>query len=224
MTRVHHELIRGLIDAGRCPSNAEVAAALGMDDASVETALRDLAAIHGLVLHPHICAPWLIHPFSLTPSPHWVTNGKYSWWAPCLWCACGVATLVGGAVQIHTRYEGESEPLVIDLEDGVPAGSTDIFIHFAIPPARAWDNVHQHCSMVLPFRSADAIGAWCARHGFTQGQAVPLAQTALLARRWYGTHASPQWRKWTVAEAQAIFTAAGLTTDFWRLEPREGQF
>ena len=45
-----------------------------------------------------------------------------------------------------------------------------------------------------------------------------------LAKAWYGRYAEPGWKKWTVAEAQAIFTEVGLASDFWRLEQRVGNF
>ena len=147
-----------------------------------------------------------------------------SWWAPCVWCALGVAALVGGKVNIHTRYGAEREPLIIPVIDGQPAGLDSICLHFAIPPARAWDNVHQHCSMVLPFRSADEISAWCKRHGLRQGEAVPLLQVGQLAKTWYGSHSNRKWRKWTIAEAQDIFHRTGLRSDFWDLGVRTGKF
>src|SRR5262249_57149373 len=31
------------------------------------------------------------------------------WWAPCIWCALGVAALVGEDVVIHSRIGGEAE-------------------------------------------------------------------------------------------------------------------
>jgi hypothetical protein len=100
----------------------------------------------------------------------------------------------------------------------------DISVHFAIPPARAWNNVHQHCSLVLPFDSPESICGWCERHGVAMGEAVPLQAVAALARGWYGSHASPHWRKWTVDQAQDIFTRAGLISEFWRLQARPGHF
>jgi len=76
-------------------------------------------------------------------------------------------------------------------------------VHFAIPPAQAWQNVHQHCSLVLPFRSPEEIRAWCERHQLPHGEAAPLPEVARLARLWYGAHADPDWHKWTVAEAKS---------------------
>jgi hypothetical protein len=224
LSQVHYELVRGLVERNACPSNAELAQELGLSSGEVEDLLRSLAAIHGVVLHPHVCEPWIIHPFSLTPTLNWIEGERGGWWAPCVWCAFGVAALVGGKVRIHTRLGGESESLTIPVENGEPDRLYDFWVHFAIPPVRAWDNVHQHCSLVLPFRSPEEIQGWCKRHCVPMGQAVPLPQVARLARRWYGSHADRDWHKWSVAEAQDIFRQTGLDSPFWDLRAISGKF
>lgn len=224
LSLLHYELVHGLVERGACPSNAELGRAVGRSEGEIEESLRDLAAIHGVVLHPHVCRPWVVHPFSLTPTLNWVTGDRGSWWAPCIWCALGVAVVVGGKTRIHTRFGAESEPLVIDVDEGNLVRGEGVWVHFAIPPAQAWDNVHQHCSLVLPFRSTADIEKWCQRHGVQSGEPVRLSQVAKLARAWYGSHGDPQWRKWSVAEAQEIFDRVGLTSDFWRLDGKTGKF
>ena len=224
LSRLHYELIRGLVARGACPTNSDLANQMGMVPAQIEELLRALSDIHGVVLHPHVCEPWIMHPFSLTPTINWIESQQGGWWAPCVWCALGVTALVGGNAHVHTRYGGEAETLTIPVIDGQPVGFDQILVHFAIPPARAWDNVHQHCSMVLPFRSRDEIRKWCNRHGLPHGEAVPLSQVARLAHLWYGRHADRDWRKWTVVEAQDIFHQAGLVSDFWDLGLRSGKF
>jgi hypothetical protein len=221
-TRLHYELIRGLLDHHACPTNAELAQRLGIDN--VEDVLRELAAIHGVVLHPYVCEPWVVHPFSLTPTIHWVEGASGGWWAPCIWCAFGVATLAGGEVRIHTRIGAERDPIQIPVLNGHPETPVPLWAHFAIRPVNAWQNVHQHCALVLPFRSPNAIDDWCGRYGQPRGAAVPLAQVADLARRWYGRHADPDWHKWSIAEAQAVFHATGLTSPFWDLGAEQGGF
>jgi len=224
-SRLHHQMIRSLLDQGACPSNSHLAYALGLTPPALNILMQDLEALHGVVLHPHAPEPWVIHPFSLTPTLNWVEGQKHGWWAPCIWCALGVATLAGGDVRIHTRWEAETEPLVIHVRDGQPQNAfSGTCVHFAIPPARAWDNVHRHCSLVLPFRSELDIRDWCARYNQPRGEAVPLDTVALLARRWYGHHADPEWRKWTIDEAQRIFHDVGLTSTFWDLGAKIGRF
>lgn len=224
LSRVHYELIQGLIEQGACPTNEDLSRRMGIAPVQVEELLHALANIHGVVLHSHVCEPWIVHPFSLTPTINWIEGKEYGWWAPCVWCALGVAALVRGKVQVHTRYGGEAESLVIPVVDGQLVGFEEVVVHFAIPPSKAWDNVHQHCSMVLPFRRADDIGTWCKRHSLPHGEAVPLHQVVRLAQLWYGSHANSDWRKWTLAEAQTIFHQAGLISEFWELRVRSGKF
>lgn len=224
LSRLHYEIIRGLIERCACPTNAELAERLGIATSQTEKLLRGLADMHGLVLHPHVCEPWVVHPFSVTPTLNWIEGRGRGWWAPCIWCAFGVATLVRGEVRIHTRIGGETETLTIPVSDGQPTGFDELSVHFAIPPARAWQNVHQHCAMVLPFHSREEIRLWCERHRFQQGEAVRLQQVAHLAQLWYGGHADPDWRKWTIAEAQTVFDQAGLRWAFWQLGTRDGKY
>jgi Alkylmercury lyase len=224
LSQLHYHLIRGLIERCVCPTNSELAQRLGMPTAGVEKLLSGLSDIHGVVLHPHVCEPWIVHPFSTTPTIAWIKGARGSWWAPCVWCALGVTVLVGGETQIHTRLGGEAEPLTIPVTQGQPVGSNELWVHFAIPPARAWQNVHQHCSMVLAFRSPEEIQDWCVRHRLPHGEAVPLDQVASLARLWYGSHADSKWHKWTIAEAQEIFHQVGLRSEFWDLGSRSGKF
>ena len=219
----HHAIVAHLLETGAAPSLPVLAARLGIGVDDTASALRRLEDVHGIVLHPGTVVPWVIHPFSLSPTATWVASGERGWWAPCTWCAFGIATLVGGRCTIHVRLGGESEDIDIDVADGRSL-ETDLVVHFAIRPRDAWNNVHHHCAMVLPFRSDADIGDWCERHGLPRGRAVPIAQVAELARVWYGRHADRDWRKWTVREAGALFRSVGLVDGFWELDEGEGRF
>jgi len=224
VTRLHYEIVRGLLESGACPDNAELTRRMNIEIDELEDLLHELSEIRGAVLHPHVYEPWVVHPFSITPTLNWVESARAGWWAPCIWCGGGVAALAGGEIRIHTRLGAELESVVIPMVNGHPAGSEELLVHFAIPPSRAWYNVHQYCSVVLPFRSEAEIDLWCGRHRFPRGEAVPLPQVAALARAWYGTHADPDWHKWTAEEAQAIFHQVGLKGEFWTLREKKGKF
>jgi Alkylmercury lyase len=223
-SHLHYLIIRNLLDTGKCPSNAELRQALCVTDTVLAETLQELEAAHGIVLHPGSLRPWVIHPFSLTPTATWVETRDRGWWAPCIWCALGIATIAGGDITIHSRLGGERDPLSIPVKDGLPISPEEYCVHFAIRPAEAWNNVHAHCAMLLPFRAESDVHRWAERHGLPVGEIVPLSQTADLARNWYGRHADSEWRKWTIDEAQAIFSSVGLSSGFWNLGRGQGRF
>lgn len=222
-SRVHQSVIRLLIDRGAAPSLRELSAALGVSESVAEAALRRLQDSHGLVLHPGRADVWIAHPFSCTPTLFWVERDGVGWWAPCIWCAFGVVTLVGEPARIHTRIGGESESVVIDVANGTvsPPG---LVAHFPIPLARAWDNVHHFCGSTLVFRDAAGVPRWCDRHGYPRGDVQPLSTVYALGRCWYGRHLAEDWKKWTVDEARQIFSELGLTSPIWQLPKADGRF
>lgn len=207
--RLHHAVIEAVI-SGVPRDPASLAAQLRATLVDVEQALQRLADAHALVLHPGSHDVWVAHPFSCSPTATWVAIGDRGWWAPCMWCAFGIATLVRGDVVVNTRIGGEAEAVEI-------TAASELLVHFAIPPRAAWNNVIHYCSTVLPFRTAADIDAWSARHRLPRGEAVPVAQVVTLAQRWYGRHRDPEWVKWSTREAQQIFEEVGLTGAFWQL-------
>jgi hypothetical protein len=221
--RVHRALVASIVAHGHAPDNEALAGALGVSRQEIDAALRRLADGHGLVLHPDRVAPWIVHPFSLSPTNVWVAGARDGWWAPCLWCALGIAALVPPPLTIHARIGGEAEPIAIEIDHTGFVVGGDLLVHFALPPRRAWDNVIHFCATVQPFRSSQERDHWCARHGIPVGALVTLPQLQALARRWYGSHLERDWHKWSTAEAQQIFASVGLDGDFWALD-RHGRF
>src|SRR5258706_793580 len=70
-TAVHYRYVEPLLATGRIPNSREVAERLGVPIEEVQRALRSLANTHGVVLHTHVCEPWVIHPFSASPTATW---------------------------------------------------------------------------------------------------------------------------------------------------------
>ena len=70
---------------------------------------------------------------------------------------------------------------------------------------------------MLAFRSEAHIDEWCRRHRIERGAVFALEQAWRLARAWHADRLSPEWRRATPEEAEAIFESIGLTGDFWRL-------
>lgn len=220
---VHHHLVTGLLQTGKTPTTTELGALLGEPPTLIEESYRRLDATHGLVLHPHRCEPWIVHPFSTSPTHTWVASSQRGWWAPCLWCGLGVAALHGGDVTIHTRIGAEDEPVSIQIRAGRPVDTT-LWVHFPEPPRLAWGNVHHFCARLVPFHRPVDAEAWAARHGFSPGEILPVTKLGELASRWYGRHADPNWKKWTGAQAVEIFRACGLVGDFWSLPSTDRTF
>jgi Alkylmercury lyase len=216
---VHAGVIESFIERGHAPSQTELSITLALDPSEIAVSLRRLAAGHGLVLHPGTVATWIAHPFSSTPTTVCVTHGDRLWWAPCMWCAAGIVSLVGDDALVHARWGGEHEPLILAAETTTPP-----LIHFALPPREAWTNVVGWCATVQAFRTEAEIEAWCARHRQPRGEAVPWSQVLELGRAWYGSHREPTWRKWTTSQAAAIFSSVGLRSPFWQLPESDAAF
>jgi hypothetical protein len=210
-----------LIERGFPATLAELVESTGRPETEVRAALTLLESNHGIVLHPGTFEPWVIHPFSTTPTLFHVASAARGWWAPCIWCALGVAVLVSGPVTISTALGGEHERCVLRYAEG-KLSPTGLFAHFSIPVARAWDNVHRHCACTLVFEDRASIDDWCARHAIRRGEILPVEKVAELARVWYGGHLGPHWRKPTLDEARERFASVGLTSPHWEL-PRSGR-
>ncbi|CAN5707243.1 hypothetical protein BH20ACT23_BH20ACT23_07460 [soil metagenome] len=70
---------------------------------------------------------------------------------------------------------------------------------------------------MLLFRSEEHRDSWLAARDLTHGATLSVAQQWDLARVWYRDRMSPEWRRRTPDEAQAVFESLGLTGAFWRL-------
>ena len=206
---VHHAIIASFIARGHPPR-------------ITDEAIHELADEHGVVLHPGTTEVWIAHPFATAPTGVWVDRGDRGWWAPCVWCAMGIVALAAPDATIHARYGGEAEAVRIEVSGGIVR--SDGCVHFPIPARDAWNNVAYWCATVQPFRRADDVPAWCTRHALPHGAVVPIAQVAKLGRAWYGRHAARDWRKWTVAEARAIFDGVGLVGPHWELPASDTRF
>jgi hypothetical protein len=213
--RLRGLLTRFIATTGRGPDIDELAEMWGAHPRAVRKALRRLEAKHGLLLHPRARQPWVVHPFSLSPSQCWVQGRSKGWWAPCLYCAFGVAGCVREDVVITARLGGEAEPVAYRVEDGMLSETPDVF-HFTVPAKRWWDNVVHTCATFLPFRGPAEVERWCRRHGFEQGYTIPVGQLFGFALDWYLPHAT-QWRPRSPSEMRACFARHGLKGPFWAI-------
>ena len=70
---------------------------------------------------------------------------------------------------------------------------------------------------MLLFRSEEHAKVWRERAKPPASTILPIEQAAALARAWYVNKLDPDWRRFTIEEAQAIFDDLGLEPEFWRL-------
>jgi hypothetical protein len=70
---------------------------------------------------------------------------------------------------------------------------------------------------MLLFRSEEHIDKWCAFRELARGAIMSVDQCWQLAYAWYSDKASPDWRRRSPDESEALFQEIGLTGDFWRL-------
>lgn len=217
---LHHAILRHLVDQGCAPSHAQLCEVFGVDPKTMTQALQDLAAYHGVVLHPHVPEVWVIHPFSTAPTPFTVRQGGRLWWGNCAWCSLGMAALLGGrAISIDTTLGAEGRPVTVHVDDH--RVREKLLVHFPIPMVHAWDNVIFTCTTMLVFEDEPAIDEWSRRHALPRGDAQPIQNVYDFARAWYERHLDPDWRKWSTDEARGLFERFGLQGPIWEL-PRTG--
>jgi hypothetical protein len=75
---------------------------------------------------------------------------------------------------------------------------------------------------MLLFRSEEHVRRWCDARGLTPGAIFSPTQMWALAKPWFERRLAADWRRYTAAEAEAVFANAGLTGDFWKLQRQAG--
>lgn len=220
---IHHAILRSFVTRGQAPSHAELTASFGVEPDTMTAALQELAAYHGVVLHPHAHEVWIAHPFSSAPTTFVVRHEDRLWWGNCAWCSLGIAALLGGeGVTIETTLGAEGRPVAIHVEEHQVR--EDLVVHFPIPMARAWDNVIFTCSTMLVFANESDVDAWSTRHALPRGDVQRIQKAYDFAREWYGYHLAPEWRKWTTDEARRLFEKHGLRGPIWELPRTADRF
>lgn len=220
---LHYTILKHIIDKGFAPDVKELATLLNSSEAEVEKGLYDLQEYHGLVLHPNEAKIWVIHPFSLAPTNFLVESATGKWWGNCAWCSLGVAALLNEDVKIKTSIGAHGDPIEIAIKNGKII-QKNYYIHFPVPMKKAWDNVLYTCSTMLVFETEAQIDHWCQRHKIPKGDIQPLEKIWEFSKKWYGNHLNPEWLKWTMKEAKAMFIQHELTHEIWDMDENEGRF
>ena len=207
-------LTRAIAARGYAPSSAELAHEAGLTPDEVEQGLRRLHQAHALLLHPHRCEPWAVHPFALSPGSCWVETPERGYWANCLYCALGIAAALKTDARVTTRLGGEARTACYRVERGRLLDSEGVF-HLSTPARFWWDNVIHACATFQPFASPGEVDPWCERHALQRGHVMSLTALWSFASDWYGGYLGEPWRKRSPDEVRALFDVHGLTGDFW---------
>jgi len=213
---VRGALTRAIAALGYAPENDQLARELGLPLSELEDSLGRLHDAHALLLHPHACRPWVVHPFALSPGACWVDTGTRGYWANCLYCGFGIAAALQTNAVISTRLGGESETVRYAIANGRPTPGTDVF-HLSTPVAQWWDNVIHACASFQPFRAERDIDDWCSRHAFPRGATLSIPALWDFARDWYGDYMHDPWHKRSPDDARQLFARHGLTSPFWTI-------
>ncbi len=131
---------RRFADLGRAPAPAELAAALGRDEAAIRAGWRRLHDAHALVLDAGGGELRMANPFSAVPTPHRVHAAGRRWYANCAWDAFGICAALHVDGRIETTCPDCGEPLGADVTGERPSDGTLLF-HCLVPARHWWDDI-----------------------------------------------------------------------------------
>lgn len=120
------------------PTYQEIAALLGVDEASTQASFHSLHAHHMLFLQPGSDLLRMANPFSAVPTRYKVFIGTRQWFANCAWDALGIAAALHSDAIIQAGYPDENIAVELRVENGVVDGKGN-GVYFALP-CRQWYN------------------------------------------------------------------------------------
>jgi len=129
-----------VVELGRVPTAAEVAAATHLAPTEVVAGWRRLHDQHALVLNAATDEIRMANPFSGVPTAYRVRAAGRWWYANCAWDAFGICAALDVDGQIETSCAGSGEPLSITVRAHRPDDERLLF-HCLVPAARWWDDI-----------------------------------------------------------------------------------
>ena len=144
--RVRLEIYYHFVEKSTAPTARRLADALFSTPAGIKESFRRMADAHMLVLKPDSGEIWMAMPFSAVKTHHRVTVGDKKYYANCAWDSLGIPALRcqhaprGSNARIESRCGDCGETINLEVKDGEVIGSSEV-IHFAVPPAKWWDDV-----------------------------------------------------------------------------------
>ena len=140
-TSVKLRLYETIAETTRVPDAAELARALGGSVARVEEVFQILAGKRLLVLEPGSTSRIrMAPPFSGVETAFRVRIGEKAYYANCVWDALGIPAALHSDAQVSAFDGHTGEPLDLEVCGGKPV-PRPCAIHFAVPPARWWDDI-----------------------------------------------------------------------------------
>ena len=140
-TTVKLRLDQTIAETTRAPDAEELARALDVPTARVEEAFQVLAGKRLLVLEPGSTSRIrMAPPFSGVETPFRVRVGEKVYFANCVWDALGIPAALHSDAKVFAFDGHTGEPLDLEVRGGKPV-PRPCAIHFAVPPARWWDDI-----------------------------------------------------------------------------------
>lgn len=137
--RLH--ILERLLARGAAPTVAETAAALGVPETEAAAAYDRLAAGRVIVLRPGTRDLLMAAPLSAVPTRHVVrTADGHSHYGNCVWDALGVIAMLGTDGDVASSCPDCDTPLELRVRGGMLQPTTAV-VHFAVPPARWWEDI-----------------------------------------------------------------------------------
>lgn len=125
---------------GGVPSQAGVAASLGLAPDVVRESYGTLAAAHVIV--PDAAGEaWMAMPFSAVPTHFRVMADGRAVWANCAWDAFGVAAALQCDVSFATPCPASGAVLTAGVRRGVAYADAGTVARIGLPASRWWDDI-----------------------------------------------------------------------------------
>lgn len=215
-------IYRMLAATGSAPTEAEMAAATGMDPGDVTEAFDALSAERHIVLGGDRTIA-MAHPFAAINLGFSVMGDHTLWWGGCVWDSFAIPHLVSSddEVLVATTCQGCGAAHAWTVSNTEPPAGEQI-AHLLTPMAQVWDDVIHTCSNQRVFCDEGCLDSWLEREGYARGYVTDLATVWRLASGWYeGRLDSPYVRR-EPAVAKDYFRSVGLAGAFWGLDENEG--
>jgi hypothetical protein len=128
-----------LVQLGRAPMAAEVAAASGRSRTEVVAGWKRLHSEHALVLNQATGEIVMANPFSGVPTAYRVEAAGHWWYGNCAWDAFGICAALHTDGQIETSCPDCGQALSIAVRDQRP--DQDLLFHCLVQAGRWWDDI-----------------------------------------------------------------------------------